>query len=81
MRPLRLRMKAFGSYLHETKIDFTELGEHPLFLITGATGGGKTTILDAMCFALYGKSNRRAAQLGGDAQPFGKAGRRNLGRV
>ncbi|MDD3228376.1 MAG: SMC family ATPase [Oscillospiraceae bacterium] len=56
MRPLRLRMKAFGSYLHETKIDFTELGEHPLFLITGATGGGKTTILDAMCFALYGKA-------------------------
>ena len=53
MKPLRLRMKAFGSYLHETKIDFTQFGEHPLFLITGATGGGKTTILDAMCFALY----------------------------
>lgn len=53
MKPLHLRMKAFGSYLHETEIDFTALGEHPLFLITGATGGGKTTILDAMCFALY----------------------------
>lgn len=56
MKPLYLRMKAFGSYLHETEIDFTKLGEHPLFLITGATGGGKTTILDAMCFALYCKA-------------------------
>lgn len=53
MKPLHLRMKAFGSYLHEAEIDFTKFGEHPLFLITGATGGGKTTILDAMCFALY----------------------------
>lgn len=56
MNPIRLRMKAFGSYLHETEVDFTKLGEHPLFLITGATGGGKTTILDAMCFALYCRS-------------------------
>ena len=53
MKPICLHMKAFGSYLHDTTLDFTALGEQPLFLITGATGGGKTTILDAMCFALY----------------------------
>lgn len=56
MKALFLRMKAFGCYLHETSLNFESLGEHPLFLITGNTGGGKTTILDAMCFALYGKA-------------------------
>ncbi len=56
MNPVKLTMQAFGSYRKKTTIDFTLLGEHPLFLITGATGGGKTTILDAMCFALYGRS-------------------------
>lgn len=53
MKPVSITMKAFGSYLGQTTIDFTKLGENPIFLITGATGGGKTTILDAMCFALY----------------------------
>lgn len=56
MTPQYLRMQAFGSYLHATEIDFTKLGVHPLFLITGATGGGKTTILDAICCALYCQS-------------------------
>ncbi|PWM21554.1 MAG: hypothetical protein DBX97_01945 [Collinsella tanakaei] len=46
-------MQAFGSYLHKTEIDFSLFGDGVLFLITGSTGGGKTTILDAMCFALY----------------------------
>lgn len=53
MKPIFITMKAFGSYLSTTTLDFTKLGENPIFLITGATGGGKTTILDAMCFALY----------------------------
>lgn len=53
MKPLKVTMQAFGPYLKETEIDFALLGERPIFLITGATGGGKTTILDAMCFALY----------------------------
>ena len=53
MTPILLDMQAFGPYLHQTKIDFTELGTDSLFLITGATGGGKTSILDAMSFALY----------------------------
>lgn len=53
MKPLKVTMQAFGPYLKETEVDFALLGERPIFLITGATGGGKTTILDAMCFALY----------------------------
>jgi exonuclease SbcC len=47
-------MQAFGSYGNPETIDFNELGEHRLFLIHGPTGSGKTTVLDAMCFALYG---------------------------
>lgn len=53
MTPLLLAMEAFGPYLQKTTIDFTKLGEESLFLITGSTGGGKTSILDGMCFALY----------------------------
>ncbi len=56
MKPIQITMQAFGCYLRRTTVDFTKLGENPLFLITGATGGGKTTILDAMCFALYCKA-------------------------
>lgn len=56
MKPVCVTMQAFGSYLESTVVDFTELGETPLFLITGPTGGGKTTILDAICFALYCRS-------------------------
>lgn len=56
MKPISVTMEAFGSYLARTTVDFRALGDHPIFLITGATGGGKTTILDAMCFALYCKA-------------------------
>lgn len=56
MRPERIKMEAFGSYLKPTVCDFMGLYASRLFLITGPTGGGKTTILDAMSFALYGKS-------------------------
>ena len=56
MKPEYIRMQAFGPYLHETECDFTSLYAARLFLITGPTGGGKTTILDAMSFALYGKA-------------------------
>ncbi|MEL4425172.1 SMC family ATPase [Shewanella indica] len=56
MRPVILEMRAFGPFADCQRIDFTELGDKPLFLINGPTGAGKTTILDAICFALYGKT-------------------------
>ena len=56
MRPLSLTMCAFGPFQASETIPFERLGEHPLFLINGPTGSGKTTILDAICFALYGRT-------------------------
>ncbi|WP_303721067.1 SMC family ATPase [Malonomonas rubra] len=56
MRPLQLFITAFGPFAGTEQIDFTRLGENPLFLINGPTGSGKTTILDAICFALYGRT-------------------------
>lgn len=57
MKPLKLTMRAFGPYAGETVIDFEKLEGRHLFLICGPTGAGKTTILDAMCYALYGKTS------------------------
>ena len=58
MRPLKLRLQAFGSYVEEQVLDFeTALANAPFVLIHGATGTGKTTILDAIVFALYGESS------------------------
>lgn len=54
MRPRILTMTAFGPYAGVEIIDFTQLGDKRFFLITGPTGSGKTTILDAITFALYG---------------------------
>lgn len=58
MKPLKLTMKAFGSYIKPVTLDFEEnLRGARIFLIQGATGAGKTTILDAICFALYGTAS------------------------
>ncbi|MEW6012921.1 MAG: SMC family ATPase [Elusimicrobiota bacterium] len=57
MKPLKLKMKGFGAYKSETEIDFEKLSNSSVFLITGPTGAGKTTILDAVTYTLFGKSS------------------------
>lgn len=57
MKPLRLEMTAFGPYPKEVILDFAVLANQSMFLITGPTGAGKTSILDAMVYALYGQTS------------------------
>ena len=58
MRPLKLSIQAFGPYIKPITLDFDKnLHDEKIFLIHGATGAGKTTILDAICFALYGTAS------------------------
>lgn len=62
MRPLNLTMNAYGPYAKTVTLNMTDLGEKGIYLITGDTGSGKTTIFDAICYALYGEasSDRRS---------------------
>lgn len=55
MQPMMLKMKNFGPYLDE-KVDFSQMAQE-IFLITGPTGSGKTTLFDGMCYALFGESS------------------------
>ena len=55
MKPISLTIEAFGPYRDSVTLDFNELQNHSMFLISGPTGAGKTSILDAMVYALYGE--------------------------
>ena len=55
MKPISLTIEAFGPYRDSVTLDFSALQDHPMFLISGPTGAGKTSILDAMVYALYGE--------------------------
>lgn len=57
MRPIKLTMTAFGPYAGTAEVDFSRFGEKGLFLITGDTGAGKTTIFDGISYALYGETS------------------------
>ena len=57
MRPHRLTLRSFGPFAGEEKVDFTRYGDNAFLLINGPTGAGKTSILDGICYALYGEAS------------------------
>ncbi len=69
MKPIQLVISAFGSFCGKESIDFTKLGDKGIFLVTGETGSGKTTIFDAIMYALYGSTSGET----GDTKDKGEA--------
>ena len=63
MKPIKLTMSAFGPYAGQVEIPFSDLVDHGLYLITGDTGAGKTTIFDGITYALYGDSSGKSREI------------------
>ena len=70
MRPIELEMTAFGPYAGTERVDFAAFGRSSLFLVTGDTGAGKTSIFDAISFALYGEASGRTRETRGFHSDF-----------
>ena len=64
MKPMKIVMNAFGPYAGRAEVDFQQFGEKGIFLITGDTGAGKTTIFDAITFALFNKTSGTEREVG-----------------
>ena len=81
MRLHRLSVTAFGPFVETADVDFDALTDSGLFLLSGATGSGKSSVLDAVCFALYGAipgDRNHAGRLRSDQAPAGLAPRVEL---
>ena len=64
MRPITLTLSAFGPYAGKSVLDMSLLGKSGLYLITGDTGAGKTTIFDAIAYALFGEPSGSVREVG-----------------
>ena len=64
MKPTRITISAFGPYADKVEIPLYKLGDNGIYLITGDTGAGKTTIFDAITFALYGEPSGNIRETG-----------------
>lgn len=74
MRPLQVTISAWGPYKDKVVVDFTKFNQGSLFLITGPTGAGKTTVFDAITFALYGDVSGKIREKGTLRSDFATAG-------